>query len=190
MTDVLINFQAYEQYKIPGQESSVDWVAVYPPELGCLGFGGYGAVKPDGSIVSDVIGKVTMEARRMLARSISDGTSIRIRYMALGTGGYNQSNPTQAKIIDENATQLESEIYRKIIDGSEVANTLGSRSYYARFSYDSFTGGVGEVGLFAEIQNSTVTSENGTTFLFALAHQGLATKTRSHTITYRIFLSP
>lgn len=187
--DLGVAWNAYGPYVGSGSDSHVTWLALYPPSLGCLGFGGFGSPLPSGGIVTDVEARVTIQARQMVARSIIDGTSFKIVEMAVGSGGYDVGDATQAILIDPTVTALDNEIFRKPIDQIEFPTSLASRSFVCRFSADSFAGGVGELGLYAEILSSPNVAEIGTKFLFAIAHMGLTTKTNHHATSYRIIIT-
>ena len=187
--DLGVAWNAYGPYVGSGSDSHVTWLALYPPSRGCLGFGGFGSPLPSGGIVTDVEARVTIQARQMVARSIIDGTSFKIVEMAVGSGGYDVGDATQAILIDPTVTALDNEIFRKPIDQIEFPTSLASRSFVCRFSADSFAGGVGELGLYAEILSSPNVAEIGTKFLFAIAHMGLTTKTNHHATSYRIIIT-
>lgn len=187
--DLGITWNAYSQYVGSGQDGTIRWLGLYPPNLGCLGYGGLGSSLPSGNIVTDIEARVTLQARQYVARSIVDGTSFRIVEMALGSGGYDVGDPTQGLVVDPTVTALDNEIFRKPIDQVELPTSLASRAFVCRFSADSFQGGVGEIGLFAEIESSPILSEVGTKFLFALAHMGLNTKTHHHATSYRVIIT-
>ncbi len=199
MALISIGFQAYSPYVdngvlIPlsstsGAAPPINFSAYYGPELGCLGIGTGPGVYTQTGVVTDIEARVTDMGRAMLARAITDGTALKIVEMALGSSGYDPSDPTRALWVDPASTQLENEILRRDIDHVEQPGYLGSRGYVCRFDQDSFVGGVGEIALWAEILDSPDPAEVGTQFMFALAHQGLNTKTKHHLQSYRVFVT-
>jgi len=182
--DISIDFIAVGPFTGTGGNVPINFLSVYPVDLGCVGINGIGAP------INDVVARVTTKGREMIALSLVDGSAFRITEMALGTGGYDVSNPIMALPIDPTHQQLDNEIHRKLIDLVESPNLASSRSYIARFNYDSFTGGVGELGLWAEILDfPSDPTMVGSKFLFAIAHQGLNTKSLHHVLTYRVFVT-
>jgi len=199
MALVVINFQAYSPYVgtgtvVPlsftqGQSPPITLSAHYPPELGCLGIGTTPGSYTQVGVVTDIEARITDRGQQMLARSSVDGTAFNIYTMALGTGGYDPAVPTRALWVNPSSIALGNEVIRRPIDAVEMPGYLGSRAYVCRFDQDSFVGGIGEIGLWAEIVHSDDPSEIGETFLFAVAHQGLNTKTRHHIMTVRVFVT-
>lgn len=187
--DLTVFWEAQGRYIGSGQGGHISWLALYPPSLGCLGLGGLGSPTPQGSILTDIEARVTQQGRQYLARTLVDGTAFRITDMALGAGGYDVAEPTQALAVDPTVTELSNELFRKPIDQIEIPTAINSRSFVARFNAGSFAGGVGEMGLFATILSSPIPAEVGTTFLFALAHMGLSTKTLHTVVSYRIIVT-
>lgn len=191
------------------------WNSVYPPEMGCVvspplpvplpSFGGgSGSVfgPPVTSYVPSlastpslgagplsVVARVTDRARQLLARSVVDGTSLRITTAAIGTGGFDVSNPTSTTPIDTSATSLQNEIYRAAIDDVEVPLTTGTAaSFVTRIGRGTILSPIGEVGLYATISNSPVPFENGTSFLFCIGHQPIQTGTNNHVFSLRVIV--
>jgi len=164
------------------------FAAHWPPEAGCIGFSVSGSAPFGG--VSSVVASVTDIARQYLARSITDGTSIRITHYAVGTSGYDPANPLSATSVDPTATSLVSEVYRDTIDLVETATLDGtSKSFVARIGRDELAAGIGEIALLAQIIDSPFPFEIGTFFAFAIAHQPLNVKTLNHVTSYRVIIS-
>ena len=158
-----------------------EFLAYYPPEAGCIGYD---------ITDSTVEARVTTLGRQFIARSIADGTSFLINEFAVGTGGYNPSYPTHATAVVPSATALDAEIYRAALTTTEEVFVNGTaKSYVARIG-TGVQGGIGEIGLFAEILYSpNFPGEVGSQFLFCIAHQPLNTKTVNHVATYRIVVA-
>lgn len=165
------------------------FAAHWPPEAGCIGFSVSGSAGVGGG-VSTVVASVTELARQYLARSITDGTSIRITHYAVGTSGYDTANPLSAVAVDPSATSLVSEVYRDTIDLVESATLDGtSKSFVARIGREELAAGIGEIALLAQILDSPFPFEIGMLFPFAIAHQPLNVKTVNHVTSYRIIIS-
>jgi hypothetical protein len=180
MTSFYSEFTTSEAYISTGISGSASFIAFWPPEMGCIGY----------SVDENTVeARITDIGRKYIARSVVDGTSFIINEFAVGIGGYDPSYPTKATIVDPTSTDLIAEIYRAALTTTEEVLINGtSKSYVARIG-STVAGGVGEVGIFAEILNSPYPSEVGSSFLFCLAHQPLNTKTRNHVATYRIVVA-
>lgn len=190
------------------------WNSVYPPELGCVfspplphplpSFGGGGVFGPPSSTLIPelatppsltagpllVVSRVTNRAREIMARGLIDGTSLRVVQAGVGTGGFDNSNPTSSLPIDPTATSLQNEIFRDVIDRIEIPVTSGTAvSFVFRISRTESFGPIGEIALYAEIQNSPIPLENGSLIMFSIAHQPIITKTPNHVYTTRIIIA-
>lgn len=163
----------------------------WPPEAGCIGLSVSGTVLGAGAAgVSTVVAAVTDIARQYMARSLTDGTAFQVVEFAVGTSGYDASNPLTATVVDPTATSLQSEVFRDVIDQVETATLDGTaKSFVGRIARDELQAGIGEVGIFAEILSSPFPAEVGTKFLFAIAHQPLNVKTDRHVASYRIVVA-
>jgi hypothetical protein len=189
MTSFSSDFSASSPFVGTGVALDAAFTAHWPPEAGCIGISVSGSVGPGGS-VSPVVATVTDLARQFLARSLTDGTSIRITHYAVGTSGYDPANPLSAIVVDPTATSLISEVYRDTIDLYETATLDGTaKSFVARIGREDLAAGIGEIGLFATILDSPFPFEVGTQFLFAVAHQPLNVKTLNHVTSYRIIIA-
>tara|TARA_R100001132_G_scaffold24906_1_gene24649 strand:+ start:1173 stop:1553 length:381 start_codon:yes stop_codon:yes gene_type:complete len=125
-----------------------------------------------------------------MARSLTDGTSFRVMEFAVGTSGYDPSNPLSATAVDPSSTSLISEVFRDTIDQVETATLDGtSKSFVGRIGALELNAGIGEVALFAEILSSPFPFEVGSKFMFAVAHQPLNVKTDKHVVSYRIVIT-
>lgn len=163
----------------------------WPPEAGCIGSSLSGSPSGAGAAaVSTVVAVVTDLARQYMARSITDGTSFRITEFAVGTSGYDPSNPLSAVSVDPLSTSLISEVFRDTVDQVESATLDGtSKSFVCRIGATELSAGIGEVALFAEILDSPFPLEVGTVFMFAVAHQPLNVKTDRHVVSHRIVIT-
>jgi hypothetical protein len=189
MTSFSSDFAVSGPFVGGGASLDASFVAHWPPEAGCIGLSLSGTTTSSGS-VSTVVATVTLAARELMARSLIDGTSFRITHYALGSSGYDPSNPLVATAVDPNASALESEIYRDTIDLVETATLDGTaKSFVARVGRTDLEAGIGEVALVATILSSPFVSEVGTQFLFALAHRPLQVKTDRDVVSYRIVVA-
>lgn len=186
MASIDIPFSTYDAFGGAGASPSVPLIAFYPPEFGCFGLGLVGAASDATTHAS-----LTDRAREMIARAVTDGTSIRVTHFAFGAGGYDPVDPLKATLVDPSADSLEQETYRKIVDVYENASVDGRvRSFAARLSRGELVGGIGEYALIATILYSPdFPAEVGSRFVFAIGHQGLRAVTRSHVETYRIIVT-
>lgn len=184
MASISLPFSSWDVFRGAGTAAGLTFYAMYPPELGCFGFG----VGSPG--ITTTIAQVTNRAKALLARAVTDGTSIRVTHFAFGAGGYDPIDPLRPTIIDLDAVSLEQEIMRKTVDAYEVASVDGrTRSFAARLSRTELIGGIGEYALIATILSSPFPSEVGSTFPFAIGHQGLRAKGANHVETYRILVT-
>lgn len=189
MTSFSSDFSASSPFVGSGAAFDAAFSSHWPPEAGCIGISVSGFVGPGGP-VSSIVATVTDLAREFLARAITDGTSIRITHYAVGSSGYDPANPLSAIAVDPVATSLISEVYRDTIDLVETATLDGTaKSFVARIARDELAAGIGEIALFATILSSPFSSEVGTQFMFAVAHQPLNVKTLNHVTSYRIIIA-
>jgi len=181
MTSFYTDFSESSPYIGAGLSLPSSFASFWAPEMGCVGYG---------------LEEVTVEAKltdlamQYIARSICDGTSFRLDTFAVGCGGYDVSYPTRAVEVNSASTDLDAEIYRGAITAVEDVLIDGtSKSFVARLSQASVSGGIGEIGLFATILSSPdYPTEVGGQFLFCMAHQPLNTKTLNHVTTYRVLV--
>ena len=112
---------------------------------------------------------------------------------AVGREGYDDSNPVKITAIDPSLTALEDQFFptvgtRKAFESFETP-TPKTLVVNCRLASDESVAGLGEIGLWAEIIESTVSpAEIGTEFLMAVAHFGLQTKTLRQAILYRFII--
>lgn len=182
MTVFSLGFGSSSVYNGGGNQIPINFWEHWPPEAGCIGY----TVDDDAIAVKGVI---TNQAREYLARSVSDGTSIKMVEFSVGSGGYNVAMPVYATDPDPASLELESEIYRATLTATENVTINGmSKSFVGRLSMSSVVGGIGEIGLWAEILSSPYPTEIGSKFLFAICHQPLNVKSLNHVASYRIIV--
>lgn len=181
MASFSLGFNAFLGYSGAGYNLPSSFFSHFPPEAGCIGLANTGELI--------IQARVTDLARQLLARSIATGRmAFQIKEFAVGIGGYDPSHPLSSTLVDPTQQELISEIYRGPIGAVETPLTSGiAKSFVCRLDRDSVQGGIGEIGLIAEIIWSLdFPSEVGTKFLFAAVHQPLNVKTNYHVATYRI----
>lgn len=182
MSSFSLGFGSSSSYSGLGNQVSLSFWEHWPPEAGCVGY------TLDDDLIT-VKGIITTVAREYLARSAADGTSIKIVDFSVGSGGYVTSLPLYAKDPDPEAVSLESEIYRGPLTAVENVTINGmAKSFVGRLSLESVVGGIGEIGLWAEIISSPFPTEIGEQFLFALCNQPLNVKSMKHVASYRIII--
>lgn len=185
MTSFSSDFTAFSSFVGSGTSADASFLSYWPPEAGCVGTSLSGV-----GVVSDVRAVVTTVARQFLARSITDGTALQVTHFALGTSGYDPSNPLSAIDVDPESTALISEIFRDSVDLVETATLdATAKSFVLRVAREELSAGIGEIGLIATVLNSPYPSEVGTQILFALAHQPLNVKTKNHVYSFRVILA-
>lgn len=134
----------------------------------------------------EVNAKTTSLGRRMLARSSVDGTSIRAVQFGVGRGGYDTFNYTTATPVNSEATTLEDPVLSgEAIDELERPNPECA-CYYCLLETGQANYALGEIGIWAIIENSPISTENGTTFLFAIGHFPLKAKNSNMKMSLRV----
>jgi hypothetical protein len=183
MTDFALDFFGHARYTGTGSSLPLTFFEHFPAEAGCIGL----------ADVGDLIlqAKVTDVARQMLTRSISLGKmAFQIKEFAVGIGGYDVANPLASTLVDPTKQELISEIFRGPVSQVETPLASGvAKAFVCRLGQNDIQGGIGEIGLIAEILwSEDFPSEVGTKFLFAVVHQPLNAKTYRHVSTYRIVI--
>lgn len=107
-----------------------------------------------------------------LPRSLTDGTIYAVTQFSVGTAGYLVPEPYTVTAVNPADVALGNEVYRGNIAWLEYdgLSTPWTVDYWCRVPRDVAQGGIGEIGLWAEILWSPFPAEIGTFFLFALAH--------------------
>jgi len=189
MTSFSSSFGSSSSFTGLGTSLDAAFFAHWPPEAGCLGLSLSGGIGATGG-VSPISAAVTDIARQFMARSIVDGTSFQVTHCAVGSSGYEVSNPLAALSVDPTATSLVSEVYRKTIDLVETATLdATAKSFVVRIGREDLAAGIGEIALFATIVDSPFITEIGSQFMYAVAHQPLNVKTLNHVVSYRIIVA-
>ncbi len=113
-----------------------------------------------------------------LPRSLVDGTIFAVTQFSVGTDGYDPTAPYLISAVATADTTLAAEIYRANISWLEYdgLSTPWTVDYWCRVPREVAKGGIGEMGLWAEILWSPIPAEIGTYFLYALVHHPCQTR--------------
>ncbi len=139
--------------------------------FGTASFGG----EPVPLLLFQIDAEVTTLAQHLVARGSIDGTSLLGKEFSVGRGGFDPFDYTAASPVNPDSLVLDAEIFRDDIDDYEKANARNA-SFHCVLEKTEANETLGEVGIWAEIQNSPVTTENGTWILFAIGHFPLIAK--------------
>ena len=139
---------------------------------------------------------LTNKGRDELARLIMGEVSLQLTAFQVGRGGYNDSDPVKVDPIDPTVTALDDPapdatdrrdfvIIEQPIGENVLAPICRLDPGESDVEY-----GLGELGIFATYLRDTVTPANeGTDFLFAIAHFPIISKTPSHTLLWRVVIA-
>lgn len=138
---------------------------------------------------------LTNQARKLIARAINGEISFKATGFSVGRGGYQPANPVHIIPITGEETTLLDQVFPDVtgdaafqqIDTAGGAATMVFNCRLAStLTPTNADYGLGELGIWAEILNSTVPSEIGTSFLFALSHFPIRAKTHRDTMVFRV----
>jgi hypothetical protein len=140
-----------------------------------------------------VIAQLTDAGRNAFARVTLGELTFTPVSFAVGRGGYVDANPVKVEAIDGSLVALIDQIFPTVIGTGKAMESFeqpNSQSLVlnCRLSASEAVYGLGELGIFAEILTSSVPTEVGTTFLFAVAHYPLQSKTNRHVYLNRIII--
>jgi len=138
-----------------------------------------------------IIATLTDEGRTKFAQMTLGMLSFKLSGFAVGRGGYDGTNPVKIVPIDGSLQLLEDQFFP--LSGTKALQTIETPTpatvvANCRLSKDDALAGLGELGLWAEIVNSLAPSEIGTTFLLAVSHFPMVTKTLRQAILYRMII--
>jgi len=139
-----------------------------------------------------IIATLTDLARTSLARSIMGEISFKLSGFAVGRDGYSGVNPVKIIAINPSLTGLLDQFFPltgqkslELIENPQPPTVVAN----CRLASTEGVSALGEIGLWAEIINSTVSlGEVGTKFLFAVGHFPIQTKTLRQAIVYRFII--
>jgi len=140
--------------------------------------------------VDPIDAKITDAADALIVRSQTDGTIFGVTEFSIGTGGYDTTDPETVTVVNSADVALLAELYRDGVDRIEYDGdaTTPTVDYWCRVPKEVAQGGIGEIGLWAEIFWSPVAGETGTKFLFATAHHPIQTRHVDDVHFYKIQL--
>ncbi len=139
-----------------------------------------------------IIANLTDLGRTNFARVALGEISFEVRGFSVGRGGYNDTNPVKITPLDPTLTALEDQYFP--VSGYKVLTLVEyptTKTYVAncRLASSDAIQALGEIGLWAEIVYSDADpGEVGTTFLLAIGHFPMITKTLRQAIVYRMIL--
>ena len=143
-----------------------------PAQFGPAVFGG----EPVPHLFLQIDAEMTTLARRYTARGHTDGTSLRCTDFAVGQGGFDPLDYLAAIPVNPDVFNIVDQVFTDTIDYIEWANSR-SVSFYCFIDTNEAAGAyLGEIGIYAEIQNSPIVSENGNVLLYAVGHFPLVIK--------------
>lgn len=142
--------------------------------FGTATFGG----DPSPLLLFSIDAEMTTLARYLLARGSIDGTSVFPKEFSVGRSGFDPFDFAVAIPVNPDSLTLDDDIFRDPIDNYEEPNA-SCGSFHCILDTADANETLGEIGIWAEIQNSPVTAENGTQILFAIGHFPLAAKNSS-----------
>lgn len=140
---------------------------------------------------NDVLAALTDDGRNLIARQLVEGVGFKVIGFRVGRGGYDPSNPLNPLPLVDSAGELDDPLYPvmsldpKSIDRYEAPNDYGM-SYLCRVPSAEAIAGLGEIGIYAEITYSPVSSEIGDQLLMAHCHRPLFGKCLSDVLVWRI----
>ncbi len=138
-----------------------------------------------------IIATLTDTARTNFARMTLGLLSFELAGFAVGRSGYNATNPVHILPIDSSLTDLEDHFFPpsgiKVLDAIETP-TPTTIVADCRLSKDDAIAALGEIGVWAQIVYSINAPDIGTTFLLAVSHFPIVTKTLRQAILYRMII--
>lgn len=145
------------------------------------------------SVPDPIIGTLTEIGRTSLARATLGEISFKLSGFAVGRGGYNSTNPVKVDAINPALTDLIDQFFPTIGTTKSIEYierpTPSTIVANCRLASSEAVSALGEIGLWAEIVDSTISiGEIGTTFLLATGHFPIQTKTLRQAIVYRFIV--
>lgn len=138
-----------------------------------------------------IIAVLTDEARTKFAQMTLGMLSFKVKGFAVGRSGYNSTNPVKITPIDGSLTDIEDHFFPtvgiKLVEAVELP-TPSTVVANCRLGKDDAIAALGEIGVWAEIVYSLAPSEIGNTFLMAVSHFPIVTKTLRQAILYRMII--
>lgn len=135
--------------------------------------------------------KITDIGRSYFARSILGDVAFKAVGFTVGKSGYVDSNPVKILPINTSDTSLISQFYPFVgISSFETIEMPEPKTIVLNcrlgHSDPANIGAIGELGIWGQVLYSTVPSEVGQLFLFAIAHNPILVKNLQNVFVYRI----
>lgn len=137
------------------------------------------------SLLLQIDAEMTFQARRLMGRGLTDGTSFQMKQFVVGQGGFDPFDYKIALPVNPDVTVLEDLIFTDVIDEYERPNPQNACAYCVLEKAEANVT-LGEIGIISEIQCSPFPAENGTTFLSHVGHFPLIAKNDSMQIALRV----
>lgn len=133
----------------------------------------------------DVRAILTMEARRLIARGQTDGTSLRAFEFAVGLGGFDPYNYLAAIPVNPDVYALTEETFSSDIDHIEWPNAEAV-AFYCLLEAAEANATLGEIGIRAVVMNSPGDPADASVVLMAIGHFPLIAKNSSMQYVLRV----
>ena len=138
-----------------------------PAQFGPAVFGG----DPVPHLFLQIDAEMTTLARRYTARGHTDGTSLMVDDFRVGQGGFDPLDYLAALPVNPDVfDNLVDEVFTGTVQYTEWANTRSVSFYCPLAAADAAGTYLGEIGIFATIQNSPVVGEDGKQILYAVGN--------------------
>jgi hypothetical protein len=141
----------------------------------------------------NIVATITDAGRNALARAAAGEIAFMANLFAVGRGGYDMSNPVHVTAIDPGNTSLIDQFFPTSPSLQPI--TDWERPYPStlvmncRLASTDAVAGLGEIGIWGTILSSPSNPpEVGTTFLMAVGHFPLSTKTLRQVVVYRVII--
>ena len=149
--------------------------------FGTAVFGG----DPTPFLLLQIDAEMTYQARSLMARGLTDGTSLKMSQFSVGQGGFDPFNYKIALPVNPDAVVLYDPIFTDVIDYYESPNPQNACAY-CFLDYLEANVTLGEVCIWSEIQNSPIPTENGQLIISSIGHFPLIAKADTIRIALRI----
>lgn len=133
--------------------------------FGSVVFGG----EPVPYLYLQIDAEMTTEARRLVARGHTDGTSVQITKFSVGRGGFDPNDYLAALPVNPDATALSDSIFTDVVDHIEWANDTCVVCYCLLEAAEA-NQTLGEVAITGIVANSSGDPADDTEFVMAIGH--------------------
>lgn len=123
----------------------------------------------------DVLATTTMEARRIMAKGQTDGSSLQAVSFSVGRCGFDPYDYLAVIPVNPDSYALDDEIFGDVIDHVEHPNAAAV-SYYCLLESGEANETLGEVAIWGVVENAVDNPPSGTTVLMAVGHFPLIAK--------------